>query len=141
MIAGRFIQVAATDHAKSLAVLLAEVFSRQLEKKISHCNFIQFNALTLGNDILIVITAYGRNNNMVEVIVKRSFQLFKTPVAGDSKSKIHGIHKVDNASPVIDPAVNSNGRSESITTDIGKLVRTYLISEVTGFSDDTEKLF
>ena len=141
MIAGRFVEIAAADHTQALAIVFAEVFGRQLEQQIGYCNFIQFNALAVRNDILIVIAVCGGNDNMVEIVVLRSFKLFQAPVAGDEKSHIHGIFKVDYACPVVYPALYLYGRCKAASADIRKLVRTYCIRDVTRFSDDTEKLF
>jgi hypothetical protein len=118
MIAGRFVEIAAADHTQTLAIIFAEVLGRQLEQQIGNCNFIQFNALSVRDDILIVIAVSGRNDNMVEIVVIRSFKLFQTPVAGDEKSHIHGIFKVDNACPVIYSALYLYRRSKAAPTDI-----------------------
>ena len=109
MIALSLIQVTAADHTKSLAVFPAKHLSRQAEENIIQRNFIQFNALTVCHDIIIVIVvADGRNNNMVKGKIIFSGKLFQTPVAGVKKLEYGSIIKIDYACPVIELSAETN---------------------------------
>jgi hypothetical protein len=130
MIALADIKVTAADHTKSLAIILAEILCRQLEQQICQCDFIQFNALAFSNDIIIIIAADGRNNNMVEVEVIISVEFLQTSVTDDTENKINRILQVNDTSSVIDAAVHLNRRRKAAASDVRELVRSDLTVDI-----------
>ena len=142
MITLRFIQITAADHTKTFAIFFAEIFCRQTEKHISQCDFIQFNALTICNDIIIVIIiAYGRNNNMVERKVIIPGELFQAPVAVKKKSEYNRVIKIYNTSPVMKLTAEVNGRIKGIAFYFAELFSRNFIRKIFFLTDNTEYLF
>jgi hypothetical protein len=107
-IAFGFIQITAADHTKSLAVFPAQYLCRKLEKNIRNSNIIQFNALTLSHDILIVITAYRRNYNMTEFKAITLFKLLQASVADVKESEFSGIIEIYHISLVVYASLDFN---------------------------------
>jgi hypothetical protein len=104
-IAGSLIQITAAGRAKTLAVLFAEDLSRQLEKNIGNCNIIEFNALSVSNDVVIVITAERRNYNMCEIVVIFAGKFLETPVADKVEGEVSAVIQINDPSPVVESAV------------------------------------
>jgi len=118
MLASTLVQVAAADHAEAFAVLLAQDLYRQLEQDIGDCDVIHFDTFPVGNDIIVVIAAEGRNDNMVEGELILSLEVLQAPVTGVIEREGGSILKVHNACPVVDSSLDRYRGSQIKATDI-----------------------